>query len=810
MDMKIKIILILIVSAVIVSAQSGDIASLFKAGIVKGTIIDASENTPLAFANVTLHNAADSQYITGTSTGTNGEFIISNVNEGEYLLKISYMGYANKFLPGVAVKRETPEVNTGIVKLNKTALELQETNVVGEKPNEELHLDKKVINVSKDLNAAGGTALDVLQNQPSVRVDPDGTVYLRGSSNFTILINGKPSVLQGSDALRQLSANMIENIELITNPSAKYDAEGSAGIININLKKQTESSMSGIANVNSGTKDKYNADFSMNYNVNGMNLTGGVDYRDNSFTNNQDIDRTSSSSTGTINNSTDLFIRDKRRQFSGRAGMDYTFNDRNSLSLNISSGSIDMRRFISSKVENTDYTGKLFVHNLNTMDIPVFFLNSSLNYNYKFNPGVNDVMLEVTYSSVDLPSEQMSNEYTTDEGFINKNPEPGRTSFNNDGMREEGRAKLNYTHKINEQSTFETGLQTNLNYRKFDIENKIYSWDINEYIVDDNLTNNFKLRSNVYSAFTTYSNQLLEFNFMLGLRAEYMDRLLEQKTLGSDYSYDKLDYFPSFSVSRKINDHQLQLSYSRRINRPNENLLNPFPFYSDSYLSTSGNPRLLPEYINSFELNYQKMFGTVFTSVQTYYRESDNSILQKFAVNDEGKMMTTFGNLAQTKTYGSEISASFSVFNIFRFDPAVNLYGTELKGNFDGFVVDKSLFNWNGRMNTTVTITPNTRLQVSGNYFAKIVDGQSEIKSFLMMNASLRQDFMDKKFSVTLQARNFLKTSYINVENTGINYYSTVQARGEIPVVSLMLSYNFNNYKRPARPTDNIDIPTGL
>jgi outer membrane receptor protein involved in Fe transport len=799
--MKIFILLFIVMASGVIYSQGQD------RGVLKGIIVDSETSAPLPFSNITIHNINDSSYINGTASGTDGEFLLADISRGKYLVKISYMGYKNKFMTDVEINSRK---DIGVVKLEKAPVELSEANVTGARASEELHLDKKVINVSQNTNAAGGTALDVLQDQPSVRVDPDGSVYLRGSSNFTVLINGKPGVLQGSDALRQISANMIENIELITNPSAKYDAEGSAGIININLKKQSEYSISGIANVSSGTRDKYNSDFTMNYNLNGMNITAGVDYRDNTFINNQDIDRVAFAPSGNITNSTDLFIRNKQRQFSGRAGIDYTFNNKNSLAFTFSGGNMKIKRSLSAEVQNEDPLISTYANIITNAELPIDFINTSFNYSHKFDPEVNDIMFEATYANVNLPSDQLSNEYITDNEFLNSQPEPKRTFFGNDAVRKEGRVKLNYTHKINPNSTFETGVQSNINYRTFDIQNLFYDWNAGDYIVDDVLTNNFKMWNNVHSGFTTYSNKLFDFDFMLGLRAEYTDRLLEQKTLGNDYEYNKLDYFPSLNISRKIEDHQFQFSYSRRINRPNENLLNPFPFYSDSYLTTSGNPELLPEYINSFELNYQKVFGTVFSSVQTYYRSSTNSMLQQFKVDDNGKMNVKFGNFAETKTYGSEISASLPLFEIFRFDPAVNLFGTDLNGDVDGFVVERSFFNWSARMNATVTITPDTRFQLSGNYFAKFVNAQSESESFLIMNASLKQDFWEKKFSLTLQARNFLKTGYINIANTGTNYISSVQVRPEIPVINLMLTYNFNNFKKPVKPVETIDIPTGL
>ncbi len=808
--MKIKIILFLLAAAAIVSAQSHEIASLFNKGKIKGIIIDSSEGSPLPSASITLHHQNDSSLAGGISSGLTGEFLLKNVSEGNYYLKISFVGYASKYLPNIKVSEQHSEINAGTIKLEKSTIQLNETQVVGERAGEELRIDKKVINVSQNINASGGTALDVLQDQPSVRVDPDGTVYLRGSSNFKILVNGKPSVLQGSDALKQISANMIDNIELITNPSAKYDAEGSGGIINIVLKKQKEYSLSGVANLNSGTRDKYNGDFSVNYNVNGMNITGGVDYRNNTNFNDQGIDRISFSSSGINNNSTRLSIRDKRSQYTGRAGIDYTVDKQNSVSLSLSGGEINIGTSINSNVNNGNVSGTIYVMNESFTDIPVKYFNSTFNYTHKFDPEINELSFEATYSNVSLPSVRTSNEYSTDWNFIFKNADPLRTIFGNAANRNEGRLKLNYSHKFNPQSSLELGIQSNISYRNFDIENKLYDWPTSAYSIDYSLTNNFNFKNNVYAGFATYSNSLYDFDFMLGLRAEYTDRLLEQNTMNGNYKFYKMDFFPSLNISKKIGDHQLQFSYSRRINRPNENLLNPFPFYTDSYLTSAGNPDLLPEYINSFELNYQKLFGEVFFSTQTYYRSSNNSTLQTFKVEQDGKLFTTFENFGITNTYGSEISSSFKAGQIFKFDPSVNLYGSDLSGNVVGMNINKSVFNWTARLNTTIIFSADTRLQISGNYFGKINEPQLDIKPFFMLTASLKKEFFDKKLSVTLQARNLLRTSYLDLTSAGTNFNSTIFVHQEVPVISLMIGYNFNNFKKTSRPNDNIDIQSGL
>jgi outer membrane receptor protein involved in Fe transport len=296
---------------------------------------------------------------------------------------------------------------------------------------------------------------------------------------------------------------------------------------------------------------------------------------------------------------------------------------------------------------------------------------------------------------------------------------------------------------------------------------------------------------------------------MLGLRGEYTDRYLVQRTLGESFKFDQMDYFPSLNVSRKIDDHQLQFSYSRRINRPHENILNPIPFYTDANITVSGNPRLMPEYINSFELNYQKMFGSVFVSAQTYYRKSMDSFSQTFSVDTTGRLNIIFNNYGNSDVYGAELSTSFSIASIIKFDPSVNLFQTNLIGLADGAKIEKNFFNWSGRLNTTVTFSPDTRMQISGNYM-KFVDAQSESKPFMMISASLRQEFFDKTMSLTLQARNLFKASDMNINTSGSNFNANALIKPESPLFSLIFSYNFNNFKRTTRQTDNVDIQTGL
>lgn len=778
-------------------------------GSLEGVIVDSTDGVPLQYANITLFSKKDSTVKAGSATGTKGDFLFPNITEGEYYIKVSYIGYINKYIPNIKISDKNNKVSVGVVKLLKEAVELGEAKVVGEKVSEEFHLDKKVINVAGDINSTGGTALDVLRNQPSVRVDADGNVYLRGSSNFTILVNGRPYVLQGADALRQIAANSIENIEIMTNPSAKYDAEGAAGIININLKKQTEYTFSGIANGSIGSRDKYGSDFGGNYAVNGLNITGGLDYRINNFLSTQSFDRNTFLPSGNLKNLTNIDRKDRRDQLNARVGIDYNIDEKNNFSVNASFGNIKMERDFNSKIHLISSAPDKYTFVANKFDLSAKFITTSLYYTYKFVPNVNDLSFEMTYTNVDMPNTQKTNEYLTDNTFT-KTLVPLMSEFRNNANRDEGRVKLNYSHKFNPGNSLEFGLQSNFSYRYFNILYRRFDWNSSVWTTDNTLTNDFDFRNNVYAGFVTYSNVIYDFNFQAGLRGEFMDRLLKQKTLNSDYRYDKLDLFPSFSISRKIEDHQLQFSYSRRVNRPNENFLNPYFFYSDSYLSTSGNPQLMPEYIDSYELNYQKMFGSIFASVQTYLRNTQNSVLQVHTVDNNGKLHATFGNFAKTTSAGVEISSSLPVTKWWKLDPGVNLFHYELDGELSGRKVETNTFSWTARLNTTFTLMEDTRFQVSGNYYGKQIDAQAEFKPVFLLNMSLRKDFFDKKFSVTLQAQNLLTTSNWEVTSTGQNYLNYFSGTQETPVINLLFSYNFNNFKRTNRGNEGVDVGSGF
>lgn len=781
-----------------------------KGPFIKGIVLDAKNRTPLVYANIVLRNQATQAFVASTYSGQTGEFILTAVPKGRYILTISHVGYSKKEVIDLSVEEDTKQLDVGVLGMAEEAVEVGEVTVDAERATEEFHLDKKVINVSHSLHARGGSALDVLRDQPSVRVDESDNVTLRGSSNFTVLVNGRPSAFQGSDALRQIPANLIESIELMTNPSAKYEAEGSAGIINILMKQGDNYSTSGIVNIGAGTRDKYNTDATVNVNMGATKISVGADYRNVTYRQVQDVDRRTFIAGGEILNDTEFRRRDSREQYTLRLGIDHSFDERHAVSLNLNGGELKTPRNLTFDVHNLTPTQDLFQKIDNSFDLSADYFTTTAFYKYSIVPKTSQLTVEGVYTILRLPYLQLTREYVTDAAFRNTDPEPGMLNQDSDADRSEARMKINYSNKLAEGNTVECGLQSDYSLRNYDVTYSDYDWAAQLWMRDDTRSNAYEMTNYVHAAFATYSDLLFDFQYQLGLRAEYMDRLLTQKTLAEEYVYDRLDWFPSFSVARKIADHQLQLSYSRRINRPNENLLNPFPFYSDRYLVSLGNPRLLPEYTHALELNYQKIFSGVYVTVQTYGRFSTNSMWQAMSADSSGRMISTFGNFAETATMGVEISASLRPFAWLRLDPNVNLFDYSIDGDANGERLDQAAFTWTARLSAICTFGPSTRLQLTGMYLSRQIGPQSETEPLFYLSVSARQEFLDRRFSLTLQAQNLLRTSYYEITSTGVNFANAFVIKPEVPIINATLSYNFNNYQPVNRPTEGVDVNVGM
>jgi outer membrane receptor protein involved in Fe transport len=794
-----KIIIILLFNVSIFAQNRG--------GIIDGAIIDSKTKAGIEFANITIHNSKDSAIITGSVSGKGGEFIIANIPEGKFYAKITLIGYNKKIIPNIVFRKDQKELSLGKIKLDESVILLNESEVIGKRQDMEFHNDKKVINVKQDISSVGHTALEVLKNQPSVQSDASGDITLRGSSNFTVLVDGKPSPLQGSDALRQIPSNIIDNIELITNPSAKYDAEGAVGIINIVTKKNIESFLSGAANIGTGTDSRKNGDINLSYKDNGYTLNAGIDYRNQPFNSNQNIDRE------IFNNSESVFLhnsgeyKSKREISNLRLGIEYNFDNLNNASINSSIGKMKINFNNDDKIHDFHSSTDIYSYIHHTLLVTPKYNTTALNLSHKFVPNVSEITAEALYSYAKVPNAQSSNDYFSDYTFTSRSPQPIEQTINDNSSTDRYRFKVNYTQKSNGKIIFESGVQANIFYKNSDVRNNIFDWDENIWETTIESTNKMNLRNNVYAGFAQYSDMLFNCEYQIGFRAELTDRILDQLTLNQKYVYNKLDFFPSLSFSKKFGEiNNLQFSYSRRINRPNDIMLNPYKMYQDTYSSWSGNPDLKPETIDSYEINFQTTPAGLFFSIQTYLRSMNNSFYQTTTVENNQRLHIMIGNYGNTTNSGVELSCNLSLPGVFQISPSVNLFNSRQSNKVNEIETKRDLFSWSTRLNLSSNLSETTPVQISINYTGKRYNQQIETKPQWTFSGGIRQSLFDKRLTISLQAQNLIKMTYENI-NRNQEFIEYSKANLEKNILTFSLSYNFNNFLKPKNIPD-VEINT--
>jgi outer membrane receptor protein involved in Fe transport len=774
-------------------------------GTVSGKVIDLASKNPVEFASVVLKSKHDSKIVTGIATNKDGEFILPGVPFGAYDMEITFVGFKKKTLKDVNVTENKQYVNLKDISLSGDALQMKENEVTAEKNAVEFKIDKKVINVAQNLSAAGGTAVDVLQNQPGVQVDANGNITLRGNSDFIVMVDGRPSVLQGTDALRQIAANTIDNIELITNPSAKYDAEGTAGIINIVTKRINRDNMNGMVNSGVSSRNKYNGDFNFNDKTEDYNITAAGEGRRYSSIQTIDINREQDNSQNILGSAALSNIRDS---YNARFGYDRYISDKTTLSFNGSYGRLNVDQFVNTINSTNDGLNTPLILSTITGDHSLYkpeYYSGTFNYSHTYQPKVNDISFEVMVTKLYNPSDQRTVETFFDPSST------GIRGLENNSTRYTSRLKLNYSYKFSQKNVFETGLQTNLFYKSIDLIGKEFDQNIQQWNIIDSLSSNFKFRNNVYAGFMTYSDQLAGFDYQGGVRLEYTDRLLDPTGSTEKFQYEKLHFFPTLNISRNISDdQQIQFSFSRRINRPNEFMINPFNYFSDSYTVTGGNPKLVPSFTNSMELNYQKSFKGVNVTVQTYYRNTEDGIEQTQTLLPNNQLNLNWANALNTSSIGAEITANITFAPWFKLDPSLNLYNYKVDENMTYDVTGQSNFAWDSKINATFMLSAATRIQFYTNYYAKNLTSQGEIKSFAIIGASIRQEFFNRQLIATLSAQNLFNQMQYNLSSTGIGFVSYVLVKPEAPIFNLTLSYNFNNFQRKNVEKVDVNLNEGL
>ena len=765
-------------------------------GQVRGKVVDQKSEQPIEYATVALFNAIDSSLVTGTITDQEGNFHATKIEEGTYYIKVNFLGYKEMQYSEFVIDSDNPRHDLGKIVLEISSQMLEEVVISNERNPVEFQIDKKVISVGEQMTSASLSAVEVLENVPSIRVDVEGNVSLRGSTGFTVLIDGKPTVLDPSDVLRQTPASTIENIEIITNPSSRYQPDGTGGIINIITKKNRVLGLQGLFNLKTSTFGEYGGDFLLNYRKGNANVYVGGDYRNSPYPG-----ETFSERRTTLGDTTTIIkaAGDTEWLRGGggvRMGLDWDVSPRNNISIGVRAG-----QFSGQGNSSLDYLTYRDPYDFETRELSInessrgaFYYNLTGSLLHKFEQKDHELMLQINQRL--RRGEELSENLLIDEsGSVNQG-----TRTTEKGPSGDLEVKLDYTKPIGEKHGLEAGFQ--LRSSNSEDATELYNFDLEEqdFILQPEKSNDVNFQRNIYALYGIFKGESGNLGYQAGLRGEYTYRNITATESVEDYTIERYDFFPTLHLSYKLpGENQLMASYSRRIDRPRGWSLEPFITWVDMYNVRRGNPALEPEYIDAMELGFIHSREKSQLSLEAYYRIKHNKVERTREVYQEGILLQTFTNVGTDYSLGTEALYNISLFKWWELNLMADLYDYRIDSERDGASYTYHSFNWGTRVNNTFNIAKRIRIQFDGNYNSATVTTQGEDKGYYSFNAAVRSDFLNKALSLVLQVRDVFSTMERVSVTQDADFYNYFSRSTRAPIISLTASYRLNNFKQSNR-----------
>ena len=780
---------------------------------ITGNIIDSNTKEPLEYATVVLNNIETKQ-LSGGITDEKGNFTIKII-PGTYDISFEFISFKTI---KISKKIINSSLNFGTIKLSEDSDKLDEIVIIAEKSTVEIRLDKRIYNVGKDMTVKGGSASDVLDNVPSVDVDVEGNVSLRGNENVRILIDGKPSALvglSGSDALRQLPADAIERVEVVTSPSARYDAEGTAGILNIILRKGVATGLNGSLNTTIGDPTQYRIASNINFRTKKINFFTNLGYR-NSSSPGKFLTNLSTFENESVNS-----LRIEDRDFERK---------RNGYNINLG-----LEYFLSNE---SSITGTYFYRdsgnkNLSTNAIQVFDVNNILEYS-DVRVQDEDEIDETSQISLNYTNNINSSGHKLTIDFQYSDSKEIETAFIDDSLASEKNIttenskstliQSDYVLPIGEHMQFELGYRGDFQ----DLNSNFLVNRIPE--LDFNPSNNLTFKQNVNAIYSQFGNKINKFSYLLGLRTEITDVKVRLTNTNENFDYRYTEVFPTINFGLERTDNQsFTLGYSRRLRRPRYWYLNPFESRNSQNVIYKGNPGLIPTFTNSFDLCFLQKIGKLTLNSSIYFQHSVNAIQR--VSRDEIRLLDGVNqvitirepiNLASEDRYGFELTANYNPSKKIRLSGSFNVFQQESKGlyEYNKFTIDEAsgaiiylpeiqdLGNinnsWFSRFNATFTLPWKIQMQNRLSYRGPRYTAQSESKGMFSANIALSRDVFSEKGTLVLNvsdvfnSRKWRSTNFNpNKENpTSIN---SQESQWRVRQISLNFTYRFNQKKNQGR-----------
>jgi len=763
---------------------------------ISGKIIDQETKQSLEYATVVLKNLSTKKITGGVST-KNGTFKIK-AEKGTYDISIEFLGFKPKYFNQKEISANT---SLGIITLTEDTNSLDEVEIIAERSTVEIRLDKKIYNVGKDMTVKGGSASDVLDNVPSVTVDIEGNVSLRGNENVRILINGKPSgLVGGADALRQLPADAIQKVEVITSPSARYDAEGTAGILNIILRKGKAQGLNGSFSLNTGAPTTIGASTNLNYRTKKVNYfsTIGYNYNDspgNAYFETRDIANFPSEYFIVENRTYDR----ERKNFNSRFGLEYLLTDKASIT-----GSVLFRksdRFTETNIINTSKTLDTITNSItsslknriefeNDIDNQVEF---DLNFTQNFKTSGHKLTFDFKHeiNNEEELATQMGTQFLP--SIIND------TIQKTDAIEHQKRFLLqgDYVLPLGENAQFEAGFRSNNSFQDTDFSVRDDQQN-GTFKIDTTASNVFIYNEKVHAIYSQYGNKYGNFSALLGLRMEYsdIDVQVSGTLLNSNKNYTEL--FPTLNLAYELKDGEsLTVGYNRRIRRPRSWFINPFETRASENNVFKGNPDLNPAYANAVDIGYLKKWDKITFSTSAYYNYSTD-VFQFVRTADPVTPSTTVTspiNIASEDRFGLEFSFNYNLFKWWKLNNNFNFFRSTRDGK--NIVDDSKTTSWTTRLSSRIKLPAKIDWQTTVNYRGPQNNFQSKNKGITSINIALSKDILKEKATLSLNVSDLLN-SRKRISDTYIagisNRYSEFQWRER--QIRLNFTYRLNQKKK--------------
>lgn len=786
---------------------------------IVGRVADSATHEPIPFSTVSLLRVSDSTQITGSLVGDDGRFTIDRLQPGPYLLKVNFLGYRSAWRQAI-ISPEQPTARLGTIDLASTTARLQGVVIEGERPVFQLGIDRKTFDVSRSNLNPGGTATDVLANVPTVTVDVDGNVSMRNNENVTIYIDGRPSGITASNraaVLKQIPASAIDRIELITSPSARYDAEGTAGIINIILKKNKLEGLNGSVQASVGTRMKYAGSGNIAYRNKFINAYLNYNYRYNRRFGNGSGDRY----TNILDSATQAYIPSIRTASSNqgnsydrgqyiKGGIDFSLPKDNligvSAGLNASNNwNYDLNRYLyfnpgaetaydtAQRYSRTYGTGRNYeatLSHVKKFDAKGHEWSSQANFS-DFTQDNSTIIEQLGALSVRPGQEFLGSAYQL-------NPLFGRTQVLT--------VQTDYVRPLSETKKYEFGAKSStrdlFNQQKYFVgTNEVNVTPINIQ------TSQFAYNEQILAGYGIWQQQLGKFGYQAGLRFEETfinTRFQPQDSVARFNSRDYAKFVPTINLNYKLSPrHEFQLSYAKRLNRPGPGSLNPFTDFSDPNTLRIGNPSLNPEVIHAFEGNWQLNTAAVSLTSTGFYRYTKDMITRAITVGSDGRAIVQEVNAGQRQDVGAEFVGRWQIIKGYSLTGNTSLFYSNIDAPNVANGIVRSNYNYSFRILGSAQIRPGTNLQTTAFYRSPFIIPQGKSRPMYSVDFAISQEFWARKATVSLAINDVFNTMRFGMTSSDKTFNQAMLRKRETQVATLTLAYRFGSLDNLSRRRDN-------